>query len=197
MGSKICRTAKEKLSKQSNTEKPLRQGNIFGFLKKKAPRVPSTVVAPGNIQVVVPSAKTIPSSSSHSPESSRPSVSSARLVSASSTRLTQLRAAIQSLPTTVKEATEKDVLAAFSRDPGTYVDPKIAAIEIFEHLNPLFHPVLGWNMSLEETAQILRSGAMGLDGLWEFFRYFIEERGVREQDFSAKIQQILDAIKFL
>ncbi|KAJ7114226.1 hypothetical protein C8R44DRAFT_984314 [Mycena epipterygia] len=197
MGSKICRTAKAKLAKLSNAEKPLKQGSLFGFLRAKPVRVSSTVVAPGNVKLVAPSAKMIPRSSSPLRESSQPSGSSAPRVSTSSALLTQLEAAIRSLPSTVVEATETDVLAAFVGDPATYVDPKLAAIEIFEHLNPLFHFALGWNMPVEETAQILRRGEMGLDGLWEFFRYFIEERGVREQDFGVKIQQILDAIKFL
>jgi hypothetical protein len=64
-------------------------------------------------------------------------------------------------------------------------------------LNPIFHAALGWNMTVEETAQLLRRGEMGLDGLLRFLGYFVQERGVREQDFVAKVQQIMDAIHFL
>ncbi|KAJ7307906.1 hypothetical protein DFH08DRAFT_1051186 [Mycena albidolilacea] len=81
--------------------------------------------------------------------------------------------------------------------PRHYVDSEIPAIEVYEQLNPIFHAALGWNMTVQDTAQVLRRGKCGLDGLLEFMTYFVHQRGVREQDFAAKIKQILDAIKFL
>ncbi|KAJ7684072.1 hypothetical protein B0H14DRAFT_3675304 [Mycena olivaceomarginata] len=111
--------------------------------------------------------------------------------------LARLKARIKTLPSMVKEATEVDALAVFGRDPASYLAPEVAAIEVYEQLNPLFHRALGWNMSVEETAKILKRGRLGLNGVMRFISYFVHERGVREQDFGAKIQQILDAIDFL
>ncbi|KAJ6527860.1 hypothetical protein DFH09DRAFT_1327969 [Mycena vulgaris] len=194
MGSKPCLAAQAK--KLTTQNKQFHDSKISGWLVPKPVRVPTTVAAPAPIQVIAAYAprKLIPPS--HSRDSPPPTASlNAR--SASSSLLTQLEAAIQTVPSTVPEATDGDVLAASSQDPAHYVDPDVPAIEIFENLNSILHTTLGWAMPVEETAGLLRRGAKGLDGLLRFFRYFVEDRGVREQDFGSKIQQILRAIEFL
>ncbi|KAJ7706488.1 hypothetical protein B0H16DRAFT_1826242 [Mycena metata] len=183
--SQVCKTAKAKRDK-----KPRQDGKLSGWFTQRAPLVPSTVVAPAPIPPV-----------NTSPPLPPPSINPASVPSASSnvpqSLLDQLREAIRNLPATVPEASDSDVLATFGGDPAQVVDAKVPAIEIYEHLNPLFHAALGWSMSVEDTAQMLRRGQLGLDGLLRFITYFVTQRGVREQDFAAKIQQILDAINFL
>ncbi|KAJ7697289.1 hypothetical protein B0H16DRAFT_1840317, partial [Mycena metata] len=183
--SQVCKTAKAKRDK-----KPRQDGSLSGWFTQRASLVPSTVAAPapippGNTRPPLPPTSinraAVPSASSNMPQS----------------LLDQLREAIRNLPATVPEASDSDVLATFGSDPSQFVDATVPAVEIYEHLNPLFHAALGWNMSVEDTAQVLRRGQLGLDGLLRFITYFVTQRSVREQDFAAKIQQILDAINFL
>ncbi|KAJ7142003.1 hypothetical protein C8R46DRAFT_920645, partial [Mycena filopes] len=173
-------------------KKPLKNGQISNWLRPKAPSVPSTVAAPPLIHPA-----TIPSHQTLAPLASAPAPPSTPMSNLPRSLLEQLQAAIDILPVTVPEATEDDTLAAFGRDPSQHIDSEIPAVEIYEHLNPLFHTALGWNLTVEATAQVLRRGRWGLDGVLRFMQYFVHQRGVREQDFAAKIGQILDAIKFL
>ncbi|KAK6988301.1 hypothetical protein R3P38DRAFT_3444435 [Favolaschia claudopus] len=182
-GSAACLAAKAKRKKGKKSK--LKDTPILSWLRPKAARVPSTVTAPPPIITSAVSTR-LPSSSA----SSRSRFSSASL-------LGQLEAAISTLPNTIKEATNQDILAAFAGEPSLAVPANVPAVEIYEHLNPMFHRTLGWNMSVEDTAQLLRRGEKGLRGLLNFIAYFVEVRGVSERDFAAKIQQVLDAIHFL
>ncbi|KAJ6602009.1 hypothetical protein DFH09DRAFT_1069552 [Mycena vulgaris] len=192
MGSKPCLAAQAKKSTTQN--KQFHDSKISGWLLPKPVRVPTTVAAPAPIQVIAAYAPRelipLPTHATLPPPT-------ASLRSVSSSLLTRLEAALQTVPSTVPEATDGDILAAFNQDPAHYVDPDVPAIEIFENLHSILHTTLGWAMPVEETAGLLRRGAKGLDGLLRFFRYFVEDRGGREQDFGSKIQQILRVIKFL
>ncbi|KAJ7256659.1 hypothetical protein C8J57DRAFT_1437007 [Mycena rebaudengoi] len=184
MNSKLCKETRTKKDKRK-----FKPTTLLGFLRPKPTPVSSTVSAPPPIFIatsspVSPPEPTVPPRSSESQ-------------SDPSSLLAQLEAAIKTLPATVCEAKESDALAEFSQDPALYLDVGIPPLEVFENLNPLFHRVLGWQMPVEKTAAILRRGRMGLDGFLKFLTYFVRERGVREEDFGAKIQQILDAITFL
>ncbi|KAJ6553180.1 hypothetical protein B0H19DRAFT_949897, partial [Mycena capillaripes] len=189
VGSQTCRDNQKKSVKDL---KPTKNQSLLGFLRPRASKTPSTVTAPAPIKLV--NRASVPTGILNSLSSQESTLSTTKTRTA---LLGQLEAAIKKLPATVPEATESDVLAVFAVDPSGYVGAKVPAPEIFEHLNPIFHKVLGWNMSTEDTAGILRRGPLGLDGLLGFFQYFVEKRGVREQDFSAKIHQVLDAIALL
>jgi hypothetical protein len=187
MGTAKC---KANLERKSTTTKPLKETKISGWLlPKPAARIAPTVTAPPPLQIQAsfPFAQR---------PISQPASANSRSVAPASL-LTQLEDAIDALPSSVHHTTESDVLAAFGQEPSQYVDADLAAVDVYEQLNPLFHSVLSWNMSVEETAAILRRGRLGLDGLLKFLKYFVHERGVREQDFAGKIQQILNAIHFL
>ncbi|KAF7326984.1 hypothetical protein MSAN_02492200 [Mycena sanguinolenta] len=191
LGSKTCKAAKAKKAKKS-----LKNGQISAFFGPKATPVPSTVSAPAPVRVLVKTTTAIelplaPRCSGSS------SIETSRSRFAPGSLLGQLEDAIKILPPTVQEATNSDTLAAFGQDPSQYVDAEVPAVEVYEHLNPLFHNTLGWAMPVEETAQLLRKGPLGLDGVLRFISYFVEKRGVREQDFAAKIQQILEGVYFL
>ncbi|KAJ7197097.1 hypothetical protein C8J57DRAFT_1455782 [Mycena rebaudengoi] len=184
MDSKLCKETRAKKDKRKF--KPM---TLLGFLRPKPTPVPSTVSAPPPIFIATSSPVPLPE------PTAPPRSSESR--SDPSSLLVQLETAIKTLPATVCEARESDALAEFSQDPSLYLDVSIPPLEVFENLNPLFHRVLGWQMPVKETAAILRRGSMGLDGFLKFLTYFVQERGVREEDFGAKIQQILDAIAFL
>ncbi|KAJ7814764.1 hypothetical protein B0H14DRAFT_3746965 [Mycena olivaceomarginata] len=185
-----CKEAQAKKAKKS-----LKDSQISAFFRPKPTPIPSTVVAPAPVRVF---AKSAPAPVVPLPlNRSRPFSEPPRPRFTPGSLLGRLEAAIKILPPTVQEATDSDALAAFGRDPSQYVDAEVPALEVFEHLNPIFHTTLGWAMPVEETAQLLRRGVMGVDGLLRFIAYFVEERGVREQDFAAKIEQIIDAIHFL
>jgi hypothetical protein len=168
-GKKICLDAQAKKSKN-----PLKDGKLSGLLCPKAPAVPSTVTAPAAIQMAI--APNTPILGHPPPPTAR--VSTQLLDSeAPQSLLDQLRAAIRMLPVTVPEATELNALAAFARDPSQYVDSEIPAIEVYEQLNPIFHAALGWNITVQDTAQVLRRGKWELDGLLQFMTYFVHQRG--------------------
>ncbi|KAJ7715701.1 hypothetical protein B0H14DRAFT_3901528 [Mycena olivaceomarginata] len=163
--------------KPKKSKNPLKDGKLSGWLCPKTPAVLSTVTAPAAIQMVIaPNTPIL----GHPPSPYGACLNSTIGSEAPQSLLDQLRAAIRMLPVTVPEATELDALAAFARDPSRYVDSEIPAIEVYEQLNPIFHAALGgvWMDSFSIT-------------------YFVHQRGVREQDFAAKIKQILNAIKFL
>lgn len=42
---------------------------------------------------------------------------------------------------------------------------------------------------------MVRWGAMGMGGVLQFARYFIEERGVNEMLFEGKLSHLLNAVK--
>ncbi|KAJ7696885.1 hypothetical protein B0H16DRAFT_1903738 [Mycena metata] len=187
--SQACKTAKAKRDK-----KPRQDGKLSGWFTQRAPLVRSTVGVPAPIPPVnTPGPPVFPLP----PPFINPASVPPRSSNTPQSLLDQFRVAIKTLPATVPEATDSDVLSIFGGDPAQVIDAMVPANEIYEHLNPLFHTALGWNMSMEETAQVLRRGHWGLDGLLRFITYFVTQRGVREQDFGAKIQQILDAINFL
>ncbi|KAJ7191499.1 hypothetical protein GGX14DRAFT_381111, partial [Mycena pura] len=186
-----CVERQSKLGKKKTTP-----GSILGFLRPKPAPVPSTVNAPALIRASASSSAS-PASVTPKPSASTPSGSSKARFGSSGSLLATLESAIKRLPATVKTATATDELAAFGNDPAGYLGAAIPADEVFENLNGLFHRVLGWSMPVHETAALLRRGDLGLDGLLRFLAYFVQERGVPERDFGAKIQQILDAIQFL
>ncbi|KAJ7183864.1 hypothetical protein C8R46DRAFT_1186739 [Mycena filopes] len=185
----ICLAAK---AKRNPSQKPLKNGAISTWLRPKTAPVPSTVAAAPLIHPAISphSQILIPAPSASAPPSTR-------TLDPPRSLLKQLQAAIEMLPVTIPEATESDALAVFGRDPSQDVDSEIPPLEVYEHLNPLFHAAFGWKMTLAETSQVLKRGRWGLDGLLCFMQYFVHQRGVREQDFAAKIHQILDAMKFL
>ncbi|KAJ6595218.1 hypothetical protein DFH09DRAFT_906493, partial [Mycena vulgaris] len=110
MGSNSCREAQAK--KPLAQTKQLKNSKISGWLVPKPVRVPTTVLAPGPIQVIFKHGPRELTSASHS-HGSLPPTASLNARSASSSLLSQLEAAIQTLPSTVPEATDSDVLAAF------------------------------------------------------------------------------------
>jgi hypothetical protein len=150
MGFQTCRDNQKKTVKDL---KPTKNQSLLGFLRPRASKIPSTVTAPTLIKVrAFVSTGLLPSLSG---QESPPSTTNSR-----TPLLSQLKAAMKTLPATVPEATESDVLAVFAVDPSGYVGTKVPALEIFEHLNPIFHKALGWNMSTENTAGILRRGPL-------------------------------------
>ncbi|KAJ7719177.1 hypothetical protein DFH07DRAFT_1009745 [Mycena maculata] len=190
MGSNIC---VEKQSKKSTQKKSMKDTKLSGWLVPKVARVPSTVAAPAPIRVTTTSVLVDLELFPHAKSAAR----SSGLSNSPSSLLAQLEAAIKTVPAFVPIAQASDVLAVFGKDPTQYLDADIPAIEVFENLNRIFHSALGWSMTVPETAKILRRGDLGLDGFLNFLKYFIEQRGVPERDFEAKILQIMDAIRFV
>jgi hypothetical protein len=98
----------------------------------------------------------------------------------------RLYAAIAKVPDTVPEANVHDALAAFSGDPSRKVDPAMGPDELWESvLNSMLKRQLGWG-NTAESADIVRRGEMGLNGLVKFVEYFVVERGVDANLFEGK-----------
>lgn len=55
---------------------------------------------------------------------------------------------------------------------------------------------LGWGTE-ENTADLVRRGMMGMDGVFNFMRYFVEKRGVHVDLFEGKLAHLLLAAEDL
>jgi len=89
---------------------------------------------------------------------------------------------------------ETDKLAIFGSDPKTFYDPAANADELWEMgLNSMLKTTLGWGLEHEgDMDEIIKRGKWRLDGLLNFVRYFVEERGVSEGLFEGKLGLLME-----
>ncbi|KAF8997362.1 hypothetical protein BDZ89DRAFT_1122423 [Hymenopellis radicata] len=211
VGSGRCNNAKGKLDKIG------KQTSLFQFLQKKSVKVPSTVQAPPPIasssslhnatsigtsshcsplytptSTPPPISHRIPSRSDSSPSCSFPEQGAPR-----SALLRKFKAQIDALDLSlVPDATAEDDLAAFSRDPRTYVAAEVNGDDLWEMgLNSLVHGVFGWGLTSDEMKKLVRGGDLGVARFYDFVKYFIEIRGVSETLFREKIEMLGTALE--
>jgi hypothetical protein len=176
-----CNNTYETRDKRNPLTKPKKQGNLFGFLKPKAPYVPPTAAAPTPLQD--PSA---------SPD---PSV----LVAANPVTTISSLKALQDLSILLPPApisTPSSVFDVFGEPVAALEDAITQGDELWERLNPLIHGVFGYGMVIDEVAVKIK--AVGRDGIGkfcEFVRYFVEERGVSYELFESKVELVKEGIR--
>ncbi|KAF9007809.1 hypothetical protein BDZ89DRAFT_1231061 [Hymenopellis radicata] len=149
-------------------DKKCRQPTLMGFIKPMPAKITPKVSAP-------------------------PRIAPAHALGLSTQSRTSPIAALD--PSRVPVATTDDPLAVFSSDPSTCLESLVNGDELWENgLNTLMHGVFGWNKPVEEIKALIRRGPKGLDGLYNFVRYFVEERGVSEGLFEMKLNVLMTSM---
>jgi hypothetical protein len=99
----------------------------------------------------------------------------------------------KNLPNTIPEASGDDKLAEFGQDPSRFqVDDKMFNKDDLweEEINPRLKRVLGWGTE-GNMKDLIRRGRKGVEGLTNYARYFVEERGVSESLFEGKLSHLM------
>jgi len=111
--------------------------------------------------------------------------------------LERLRELIENLPNDIPEATDYDQLAIFAGHPEQFDDPAVDVSDLWEtSLNQRLKSVLGWGREGNVT-DIIRRGRKGMDGLYNFIKYFTIKRGVSEDLFEGKLSHLMSAMEKL
>jgi len=200
-GTKKCLELK---ARQDKKGKSMAQGSLLTFMKPKPTMVPPMVKGTSLIQ-----SNTIPASFSNSttlPEwefeerDDNGGVASVLVenkpTNGRSQFITKLEGLIRRLPVNIPEGAENDILAPFGDDPRNQDVSNIEGDELWEaNLNRFLKEVFGWGLTENRMNNIVRRGKKGMDGVLEFTRYFIEERGVSEGLFEGKFSGLLDTLE--
>jgi len=199
-GKKVCKAAQEKRDK--DTKKKKQNGTILSFLKPKTTIVPSTVSGHGQA-FVHSTTRSQPASVKDTCPVSSTTILRGRVVSSElqpsgpifNSFIDLFQNLVNDLPETVPKASELDRLAVFGRTPEEFDNPGLDADELWETtLNHVLKSALGWGTE-ENWDEIIRRGKLGLDGLVNFARYFVKERGVSPALFEGKLANLLMALK--
>ena len=103
----------------------------------------------------------------------------------------RLQTMVENIPKSVPEGLENDRLAQFSVNPQDHDDPSLDVDGLLEEvLNSFLKGALGWGTE-ESMDDMVHWGMMGMSGILQFTRYFIEEHGVNEMLFEGKCQRTL------
>lgn len=97
--------------------------------------------------------------------------------------------AAHDLPSLVAEACEDDHIArvVLSGDPE---DPS----EAWEHLDRALNRLLGFGVEIEEIAQRIRRGPLGMEGLIEYIHRFIVDHSISGDLLEGKLERLLKAL---
>jgi hypothetical protein len=107
----------------------------------------------------------------------------------------RLEGLVKRIPKSIPEGSQDDQLAPFGDDPQNQDVSTVEGDELWEvNLNSFLKGVLGWGTE-DAMERIVRRGKKGMDGVLEFARYFIVERGVSEGLFEGKFSGLLDALE--
>ena len=107
----------------------------------------------------------------------------------------RLEALVRQIPESIPEASGNDRLAPFGENPRNQDVSDLEGDELWEaSLNRFLKEVLGWG-NVDKMEDFVRRGKNGMDGVLEFARYFIEERGVSEGLFEGKFSGLLDSLE--
>jgi hypothetical protein len=200
-GKKKCLELK---SRRDKKEKGMVQGTLLTFMKPKPTLVPPTVAGTSLIH-----SNKIPTSfltgDSDTPLEwdfeDRDDYGQAHLVleegpiNGGSQFVKKLEVLVKQIPESIPEGSENDILAPFGDNPRNQDVSGLDGDELWEeNLNRFLKEILGWGNE-DRMDEVIRRGKNGMDGVLEFARYFIEERGVSEGLFEGKFSRMLDALE--
>ena len=106
--------------------------------------------------------------------------------------LAQLDCATQALPKHVPEAEAHDEIACVL-SVGDPDDPS----EAWEYLDPALNRLLGYGSSVEDVAQRVRRGPLGVEGLGRLIRRFVVHHGITGSLLEGKLGILMSAIELL
>ncbi|KAH9170291.1 hypothetical protein EDB89DRAFT_2190372 [Lactarius sanguifluus] len=112
--------------------------------------------------------------------------------------LNKLEAALTRIPDSVPLATSEHRLSIFSANPHSCVasleqGPEVDLEDDWMVLNSMLKTAFGWGESemRENTKEMLNRGAHGLDGLIQFLKYFVLQRGLEGAMIETKVNGLL------
>ncbi|KAJ6481266.1 hypothetical protein C8R47DRAFT_1284367, partial [Mycena vitilis] len=190
-----CVTAKVKWDKERAQPKNSTMTSFFSKAPAKRQLVPSTVQAPA---LVTSGSIVSKNPTKITPKTlATPSLSTSESASGSSTvrLLNQLTALVDRLPAAVEAADDTNPLSAFSADPASYVSALTKPGDLWEELNPIFHRAFDYSIGPETVVTMIQRGALGVDGLLSFLKYFVGERGLEGGMVDRKIEQVIEAVQ--
>ena len=118
------------------------------------------------------------------PPASNPSLAKSLLV--------RLKNAIDSMPTSIPDAKEDDVLAAFATScPPVDLVPD----EAWEELDPILNRLVGYGVSVEEFAGTVRRGRLGMVALWKFLHAWVDQYRIEGKLLEGKVSKLITAIE--
>ncbi|KAF8170592.1 hypothetical protein BJ912DRAFT_1025317 [Pholiota molesta] len=195
-GSAACKKAQQKQDKAASDAKK-KKTTIFSFWS----RVKTTAPVPSTIQHSAPvySNQLHPSNTLGSIETVpvQDKIMHTPQVPIVTGFLETFRGLIDDLPESIPEASQYDKLAVFGGDPRDSDNPSLDADELWEEvLNQLLKSALGWGTE-EGIEGLIRRGRNGLEGLYNFAKYFIVKRGVSKGLFEGKLSHLMAAMRNL
>jgi hypothetical protein len=199
-GTKKCLDIKARRDKKG---KNMAQGTLLTFMKPKPMMVPPMVEGTPLIKSnMIPASfltSTTPSECEFEEGDANGQVSSGlvedRFTNGRSQFIMKLERLIRNIPGSIPEGAENDMLAPFGDDPRNQDVSNIEGDELWEvSLNRFLKGVLGWGTE-DKMDSLVRRGKKGMDGVLEFARNFIEERGVSEGLFEGKFSGLLDTLE--
>ncbi len=98
----------------------------------------------------------------------------------------------QELPSLIPEAEEHDDMARFVLAGGPE-DPS----EAWEHLDLGLNRLLGYGVDIEDIAQRVRRGPLGVEGLTWYIRSFVVDYGVAGALLEGKLERLSKAIELV
>ena len=108
--------------------------------------------------------------------------------------LDQLHAVIRTIPCNVSEGKQGDELASYNRSAALTACAEISVDELWENINPGLDRMLGFGRPNDEIKAIVRRGALGVDGLFEYLEVVVEEGGVVGGLIEGKVSALINAI---
>lgn len=106
--------------------------------------------------------------------------------------LARLDRAAQELPTHIPEAEPHDNIACVL-SVGDPDDPS----EAWEYLDPVLNNLLGYSSSVEDIAQQVWHGPLGVEGLGRLIHRFVVNYGITGDLLEGKLGKLLEAIELL
>lgn len=108
--------------------------------------------------------------------------------------ITRLKKATARLPDSVAFATADDALARFSGDPSAGVSE---VDEAWEMVDQVLNGVIGYGVSVEKVAAIIRRGSLGMDGLCNWLDVCVRKLKIGGALLEGKVQRLMSAIDLL
>jgi len=187
-GTKVCLESKAKRDKNAKMKK---NGTILNFFNQPKPTlVPTTISSVQLIQSPALPRETAPNTKLAVVTQPNPIIKPGI-----SQFINKLRHLTKNLPNTIPEASDDDKLAEFGQNPANFDNWGTNKDDLWqEEINPRLKRVLGWGTE-GDMKDLIRRGRKGMEGLTNYARYFVEDRGVNESLFEGKLSHLMIALE--
>jgi len=108
-----------------------------------------------------------------------------------SSLLSELERVTASLPWSIPEGLATETLARFSGNPVLELED---GQDAWEMADPALNRAIGFGKTVDEIAEIIRRGPLGMDGFCRWLRALVYELKVDESLLEGKIKRLIDAM---